>query len=170
MQQQTDESQDYLSRVVAMLGGWPDYFGDMEIEHGKSILTVTIARRTIDQAVFGLVIRYALHRAAFDKISAEILQKEIERIAGGEKELITESSYLSGKEQQRAFHENKTAILERELLATPYSRAKSGERVQTDFLSLLDVQAGSPDGGPDGKKANTVTPFKPLVKKIYGKP
>lgn len=157
----SEQATDHLSRVIEMLGGWPDYFEEEEKQNGSSILAVLVARKTIDQAVFGLVIRYAVHRAAFDKISIEIREEQENR------ELVSATNYLSGKEQQRAFHENKTAILERELLATPYARAKAGEKVQTDFLNLLTVDGSEPDG-TGKKKSNTVMPFKPLAKKTYG--
>jgi hypothetical protein len=145
-----DSSASAMERLVTLLGGWPDYFGQDERQHGESLLAVLRRGRVLDEAVFGIVVRYASHRAAFDKLSQEIADEEFE---------ATANNYLSGKEQSRAFHENKLLTLERELLATPYARAKSGVSVQTDFMDQLD--AGPPDAGGGAK----VMPFKPMARK-----
>jgi|GEM_PF-5560681 len=140
-----------VDRLVSLLGGWPDHFGDAEKKHGASILQVLRREKTIDEAVFGLVVRYATHRAAYDRLSKQIDEDD---------QSAEKDSYLSGKEQSRAFHENKLLILERELLATPYARSKNGMSTQTTFLDLLN----EPDpSGPDGD--DKVTPFKPLRKR-----
>lgn len=158
------ERETQLDRLIALLGGWPDYFEDLEKRHGESILAVLVARQVIDQGVFGIVVRYAVHRAAFDRLS--------EKLASAE-EVATGNSFLSGDEQRRAFHENKLVGIEDSLLATPYARAKAGEKVQTDFLKLLDGDP-SPDngGGADGEAAGTgkknVHPFKPMSRKVKG--
>lgn len=139
-----------MERLVTLLGGWPEHFEAEERKHGESLLAVLRRDRVLDEAVFGIVVRYAAHRAAYDRLSAEISAEEFE---------ATASNYLSGKEQSRAFHENKLLTLERELLATPYSRAKNGMSAQTSFMDLLDEQP--PEGGGVAK----VMPFKPMAKK-----
>lgn len=138
-----------MERLVTLLGGWPDHFEEEERKHGESLLSVLRRDRVLDEAVFGIVVRYAAHRAAYDRLSAEIAAEAFE---------ATASNYLSGKEQSRAFHENKLLTLERELLATPYARAKNGMSAQTSFMDFLDDQP--PESG--GAK---VMPFKPLAKK-----
>lgn len=143
-----------IDRLVALLGGWPRHFGAEEKKHCESLLAVLRRDRVLDEAVFGLVVRYASHRAAYDRLSSEIAGEEFE---------ATASNYLSGKEQSRAFHENKLLTLERELLATPYARAKNGQSAQTSFMDTLDELP--PDDG-DGKKV--VTPFRPMAKKKRG--
>ena len=139
-----------IERLVTLLGGWPEHFEAEEQKHGESLLAVLRRDRVLDEAVFGIVVRYAAHRAAYDRLSAEISAEEFE---------ATASNYLSGKEQSRAFHENKLLTLERELLATPYARAKNGMSAQTSFMDLLDDQP--PEGGGSAK----VMPFKPMAKK-----
>lgn len=139
-----------MERLVTLLGGWPEHFEAEERKHGESLLAVLRRDRVLDEAVFGIVVRYAAHRAAYDRLSAEISAEEFE---------ATASNYLSGKEQSRAFHENKLLTLERELLATPYARAKNGMSAQTSFMDLLDEQP--PEGGGGAK----VMPFKPMAKK-----
>jgi len=139
-----------IERLVTLLGGWPEHFGAEEQKHGESLLAVLRRDRVLDEAVFGLVVRYASHRAAYDRLSAEISAEEFE---------ATASNYLSGKEQSRAFHENKLLTLERELLATPYARAKNGQSAQTSFMDLLDSQPPEDGGG------TKVMPFRPLAKK-----
>ncbi|XAT57858.1 hypothetical protein GN241_11095 [Rhodobacteraceae bacterium IMCC1335] len=143
-----------IEHLVTLLGGWPDHFGDGERKHGESILAELRRERVLSEAVFGMVVRYAVHRAAYDKVSAEIANEEFE---------ATASNYLSGKEQSRAFHENKLLTLERELLATPYARAKNGQSAQTSFMDTLDKLP--PESGY-GKKV--VTPFRPMAKKTRG--
>ncbi len=139
-----------IERLITLLGGWPEHFKDEERRYGESLLAVLRRDKVLDEAVFGLVVRYATHRAAYDRLSAEIANEEFE---------ATASNYLSGKEQSRAFHENKLLTLERELLATPYARAKNGLDAQTTFMDLLDDQP--PEDGGGGK----VMPFKPMAKK-----
>ncbi|WP_306131009.1 hypothetical protein [Roseovarius sp. MMSF_3350] len=151
-----------MERLVSLLGGWPEHFSEKAERFGESILQVLVARRTIDQAVFGLVVRYAEHRAAFDRLSQEIAAEDFEASA---------ANYLSGKEQRRAFHENRLAALETQLLATPYARAKSGEKVQTDFLALLDESPDPDDGGketPDADGKRRIVPFEPIARKGRG--
>ncbi|MFW2541522.1 hypothetical protein ACN2XU_02690 [Primorskyibacter sp. 2E107] len=143
-------SSEGMERLVALLGGWPEHFGEDERKHGESLLAVLRRERVLDEAVFGIVVRYAVHRAEYHRLSADI---------AGEKFEATASDYLSGKEQSRAFHENKLLTLERELLATPYARAKNGMSAQTSFMDLLDKEP--PEGGGGGK----VMPFQPLAKK-----
>lgn len=152
-----------LERLVSLLGGWPKYFRAAEKRHGLSLVSQLRRDRLLDEGVFGMVIRYAVHRAAWDRISAEILadlkrdQPAVE--AEGEK------SYLSGKEQERAYHFNKLAQLERDLLATPYLRKKTGEHAQTSFMEKFDAPT-APAGGDDGA-AGTVMPFQPIGRKRY---
>lgn len=158
---------DRLDRVVALLGGWPDHFEDMEREHGQSLLSVLMRDRTIDEVVFGLVCRYALHRAAFDRLSAEIKDELAKPLTEPDSKGEAETGhYLSGKHQTRAYHENKLLTLEKELLATPYARVKSLGKAQTSFLDQLEETP--PDGGGSEDRATAsrkVTPFRPLAKK-----
>ncbi len=143
------------AKLVALPGGWPEHFDASARQHGESLLAVLRRARVLDEAVFGIVVRYAAHRSAYDKLSAEIAKDALADDAFQ----ATATSYLSGKEQSRAFHENKLLTLERELLATPYVRAKSGVSVQTDFMDQLDA-APIVDGG-----AGKVTPFRPMARK-----
>lgn len=147
-----------MERLVTLLGGWPVYFGGEEKKHGESILGVLRRDRTIDEAVFFQVIRYAVNRAKYDKlctdILADILNEAVDQKSG--------DHYLSGKEQSRYAYANKCMELERELLATPYARAKNGQSAQTSFMEKLD-ELPPEDGG--GAK---VMPFKPLAKKGRG--
>ena len=156
-------SRQELDHLVALLGGWPDHFTDRELVHGESLLAYLRRERVMDEVVFGLVVRYATHRAAFDRLSAD-LAKEL-----AEKPLSDEAGkgggYLSGKEQQRAFHENKLAALECELLGTPYQRVKAGLAAQTSFLSQLEPVQKAATEGDAGTVAKVVTPFKPLTKR-----
>lgn len=159
-----------LDRLVALLGGWPDHFEDLDREHGRSMLSVLMREKTIDEVVFGQVCRYAMHRAAFDTLSVEIREELQKPLPEGEKEDQTDTGhYLSGKHQTRAYHENKLLGLERELIATPYARVKSGGRAQTSFLDLLD-EGPTDDGGadPGAQISRKVTPFKPLGKRSAG--
>lgn len=144
---------DAVRRLVQKLGGWPDYFGAAEIQHGESLVGQLVRDRVIDETVFAVAIRYAVHRAAFDKLSAEIRAEDFK--GTGEK-------FLGGNEQRRAFHENKLAAIERELLATPYARAKQGQSAQTSFMDLFDAEQkpGGDDGGP-----RRVLPFQPMARR-----
>jgi hypothetical protein len=143
-----------IDRLVSLLGGWPEHFKDAERKHGEALLAELRRERHLSESVFGMVVRYAVHRSAYEKLSAEISKEEFQ---------ATASNYLSGKEQTRAFHENKLLTLERELLATPYARAKSGKSSQTSFMDTLDNLPTDPGGGK-----NVVTPFAPLSKKKRG--
>lgn len=138
-----------MEKLIELLGGWPEYFGEDEIKNGESLLTYLLRLRVIDEPVFGLVVRHAIHKTAFDKLSVEILDEEF---------TATATNYLSGKSQSRAFHENKLLLLERELLATPYARAKQGLSNQSTFLDLLEDE-------PKTEGEANVMPFKPLPKK-----
>lgn len=154
-----------MERLVSLLGGWPEQFSDVEVAHGESLLALLRRERLIDEVAFGMVVRYARHRAAYDRLSFEIAQEEFE---------ATASQYLSGKEQSRAFHENKLLTIERELLATPYARAKSGGNTQTSFMDVLanlDDTASASGADKASEKTNAprkVTPFRPIGKKTYG--
>lgn len=143
-----------LDRVVEMLGGWPGYFGEAERRHGATILGLCRRDRILDEAVFGLVVRYAVHRAGYDRAGEEL--KAAEAAAGEAPKPSAEGGFLSGEEQRRAYHFNKCLILERELLATPYARARNGLSAQTTFMDLLEK--APKDLGGDNK----VTPFVPL--------
>lgn len=140
-------------KLVNLLGGWPPHFDEVERDHGASLLRYLKRDGLIDEPTFGQVIRYAVHRAAFDRLSVLIVDEGFK---------TKEGSFLSGLSQQRAFHENRLAALEKELLGTPYVRAKNGQPTQTSFMKLLAEPAPTEDGG--GK----VTPFKPLTRKVSG--
>lgn len=154
-----------LERLVELLGGWPDHFTKEECRHGLSILAQLDRDRLIDEGVFGMVVRYATHRAAFDRLSKEIADD----LDGAYLKPAESGSghYMTGKEQSRAFHENRLLALERELVATPYARAKAGEKLQTSFLDALDLPPGGGDQGGDSGRGK-VTPFQPLRRKGGG--
>ncbi len=141
-------------QVVARLGGWPDYFGLAEEQHALAMLAAVIRAKVIDEPVFRVVCLWAGHMAAHDRVAAKI---------EGQGFKPTENKYLSGLEQQQAFHENKAMKLQRELLATPYARAKAGGSAQTDFLDLFDAP---PESAPHGSK--TVTPFRSMKRRGQG--
>ncbi|RBW62880.1 hypothetical protein DS909_00130 [Phaeobacter gallaeciensis] len=134
----------HLEQLVALLGGWPEHFGLEEEQHALAMLSATRRQKVIDEPVFRLVCLWGLHMASHDKLSRKIDEQSF---------TATKDKYLSGEEQRRAFHENKIMALQRELLATPYARAKNGGSAQTDFLAEL----GSPS---DGQTSGKVTPFK----------
>lgn len=141
-----------IQNLVDLLGGWPPHFDEVEKAHGESLLRYLKRDGLIDEPVFGQVVRYAVHRAAFDRLSVLIVDEGFE---------ATEGNYMSGLSQQRAAHENRIAVLERELLGTPYVRAKQGQSTQTSFMGLL--QDPSPEGG--GQDGKVVTPFRPMTRK-----
>ncbi|WP_295451205.1 hypothetical protein [uncultured Pseudophaeobacter sp.] len=141
-----------IQKLVNLLGGWPAHFDEVEKAHGESLLRYLKRDGLIDEPVFGQVVRYAVHRAAFDRLSVLIVD---EGFTG------TEGNFMSGLAQQRAAHENRIAVLERELLGTPYVRAKQGQSTQTSFMGLLNDPAPE-DGGQGGK---VITPFRPLTRK-----
>lgn len=149
--------QQHLDRIVSALGGWPDYLCAIGRARGDTMIAVTIQRRIIDQAVFVLVSRWALHQAEFDKLSTELAAERPAQKSG--------DAYLSGEDQRRAYHENRAAALETQLLATPYQRIRAGLSAQTDFLDQFDAPAPSPDGHGASEGPRTVTPFRPRTKK-----
>lgn len=153
---------DGLNRLVKLLGGWPGYFGREERKHGLSILAQLRRDRVLDESVFGMAIRYAVHRAAYDKVSAAIRDAEKADPEDAQKP-SSEGGFLSGDEQRRAYHFNRVAQIERELLATPYARVKAGGSAQTSFMDLLDGAPKEVGGG------NTVTPFKPMTRQATGR-
>lgn len=140
-----------MEQLVALLGGWPPHFDEVERAHGESLLRYLARDRLVDEPVFGMVVRYAVHRAAFDRLSVLIVDEDFEAPDG---------NFLSGLEQQRAFHENKLAAMEQQLLATPYARAKAGRPAQTSFMDMLDERENKK---PDAR-AEVVTPFRPLTR------
>lgn len=141
-----------IQKLVNLLGGWPPHFDDVEKAHGESLLRYLKRDGLIDEPVFGQVVRYAVHRAAFDRISVLIVDEGFES---------TEGNFMSGLAQQRAAHENRIAVLERELLGTPYVRAKQGASSQTSFMGLL----GDPAQDGEGQGGKVVTPFRPMTRK-----
>lgn len=153
------DSASGMEKLISLLGGWPQHFSDLEIRHGLSLLAQLRREKLLDEGVFGLVVRYAVHRAAYDLLSAKIAsQAEEAEAQDADAKEKKGDGYLSGDEQSRAFHENKLLILERELLATPYARQKSGGSAQTSFMELLDREPT--DGGGTAK----VMPFKPMAR------
>ena len=155
-----------INRVVSALGGWPDYLDAIGRARGESMMCVVIDRRIIDQAVFVLVCRWAVHQSAFDRLSSALVAAEAEAAQAG-KAGKAGDSYLTGDEQRRAYHENRAAALETQLLATPYQRVKSGLSAQTSFMDKLGADpAVTPGGGTaDGSGgARTVTPFAPRAR------
>ena len=151
----TDE---HLQRIVEALGGWPEHMNDLARRHGLSILAQLAREKFVDEGVFGMIVRYGVHRAAFDELSEDISKEEFSASA---------DKFLSGKSQQRAYHENNLAKLEKSLLATPYERVKSGGVAQTSFLTLLDQGPQDPDGTTATGASQTVTPFRPLTRRTY---
>jgi hypothetical protein len=150
-----------MERLVTLLGGWPAHFTAQEIRHGESLLAVLRRDKIVDEVAFGLTVRYATHRAAYDRLSAEIAEEAAADLAQGVKAKEADTAhFLSGKEQSRAFHANKVLTIERELLATPYARAKSGQSTQTSFMDLLNADPPKGGGGPA-----TVMPFRKFVKR-----
>ncbi|MDJ0631091.1 MAG: hypothetical protein QNJ44_22730 [Rhodobacter sp.] len=141
-----------VDKLAELLGGWPGYFGETELQHGRSILAQLRRDRLVDEPVFGIACRYAVHRAAYDRVSARIKEAEVDTDAGP----ADDKNYLSGDEQTRAYHFNKLATVERELVATPYQRLKAGQSAQTTFMDVL-IEAPKEVGGN-----NSVTPFRPL--------
>lgn len=151
------QDRERVERVVKMLGGWPRHFNSAERGHGLSLLVQLLRDRLLDETVFGMVQRYATHRAAYDKLGAEIAsQAKAARKGEALNRAPGDGSYLSGEEQARAYHFNKLLTLERELLATPYARVRNGGSAQTSFMDLLH-EAPKEVGGD-----NKVTPFKPM--------
>lgn len=149
--------QMHVDRVVAALGGWPGYLCETGRARGDGMMAVSIQRRIVDQAVFVLVSRWALHQAEFDKLSTALAVERPKPKSG--------DAYLSGDDQRRAYHENRAAALETQLLATPYQRIKAGQSAQTDFLDQFDAPSTPPDGQNTGEGPRTVTPFRPRTKK-----
>lgn len=142
-----------LERLAEMLGGWPDYFQADQVEHGLRLLGQLRRDRLIDEGVFGMVIRYAVHRAAWDQIGRDILEGAKAEAKPGD------ADWLSPMEQQRAYHGNKIGALEKALIATPYERARQTGSAQSSFMPILD-EAPKEEGGGD-----TVMPFAPLKRK-----
>jgi len=140
-----------IQKLVNLLGGWPAHFDEAEMAHGENLLRYLKRDGLLDEPVFGQVVRYAVHRAAFDRLCVLIVDEGFE---------ATEGNYLSGLCQQRAAHENKLAALEKDQLGTPYVRAKQGVSTQTSFMGLLEDPAPQGDDG-----AKVVTPFRPLSRK-----
>ncbi|KII11288.1 MULTISPECIES: hypothetical protein [Phaeobacter] len=141
-----------IQKLVNLLGGWPPHFDDVEKAHGESLLRYLKRDGLIDEPVFGQVVRYAIHRAAFDRLSVMIVDEGFDACEG---------NFMSGLSQQRAAHENRLAVLERDLLGTPYVRAKQGQSTQTSFMGLLD-EPTSEEATSGGK---VITPFRPLTRK-----
>lgn len=141
-----------IDRVLAALPALPPRFGDAETAHLRSVLAVLIRAKTIDEIVWAQVLRYARHRAKWDRLVVAI-DEVLEEGAR------PKDGFMSGAEQMLAYHENQCVKIERELIATPYSRIRSGQSAQTNFLDLL---AG--DGGGDGD-GGRVLPFKPMGKR-----
>ena len=135
-----------LEDILSRLGGWPSYFDDLEKKHGIGMFELQIRRRTLDEAVFGVVVRYAVHRAEYDRLSEQLAIDRGEEKAG---------EYLSGAEQKRAYHKRELLTLERELLVTPSSKAKADLSLQTDFLDHLH-------SNETGRKDGKVVPWQPL--------
>lgn len=147
-----------VEHVLKQLGGWPRYFRKEERRHGLALLGQMLRDRMIDEGVFGIVCRYAVHRAKYDELSAQILS---ETLGGDETAAAAPETghFLSGAEQARAYHFNRLAILEQQLLATPYQRAKQGMRQQTSFMDQLVAPTAAKT-----ETAEVVTPFRPLTR------
>ena len=135
-----------LEGILACLGGWPDYFGDLERLHGQGMMALQLRRRSLDEAVFGIVIRYAVARAEYDRISEALVKDRTEE---------KDSEFLSGREQKRATYRNELLTLERELLVTPSSKVRADMSLQTDFLDQLETSEDEENGGK-------VVPWKPI--------
>ncbi|MDG3040451.1 hypothetical protein [Roseicyclus marinus] len=149
-----------IDHLVSMLGGWPEYFGTAEIRHGEALLEHLRRRKFVDELAFGIVVRYAVHRAAFDRISWEIAEAE-----HSEQAETDGHQFLSAAEQQRAYHANKLASIEKQLLGTPYERAKAGQDVQTSFMDNL--LSGAPTDAPAGDNVRSF-PFQPISRPGHG--
>ncbi|MEO3479411.1 hypothetical protein AAFO90_17230 [Phaeobacter sp. CAU 1743] len=64
-----------IEKLVRLLGGWPPHFDDVEKAHGESLLRYLKRDGLVDEPVFGQVVRYAVHRAAFDRLSVLIVDE-----------------------------------------------------------------------------------------------
>lgn len=126
----------------------PDHFGETERLYCDQVLACLIRDRAIDEIVWQLVIRYAHHRAQWDAINAQVMKRK----AKGRKS----AEYMTGNEQMLAYHGKQCLELEREMIGTPYRRARVNETAQTSFLETLITD------GTDGDGGGVVTPFQPL--------
>lgn len=141
-----------LDKLARLLGGWPKHFRTAEKAHGRSLLRQLRRDRLVDEIVFGLVVRYAYHRAEYDRLTAEIMSARTD-------EDRSTSGGLTPREQAQFAQFNKLLLIEKQLLGTPYERAGAKRDVQTSFMDQLE---GAPkeDGG-DGK----VMPFQPMARR-----
>ena len=138
-----------LEQVMKRLPGIPESYGPEERAYLDAVVAQLVRDRTLDEVVWGLALDWAHHRAECDRLHDEISREEDQRDSDGH--------FMSAAEQKRAFHENRSRQIERELFATPYARVKTVGSAQTSFMDLLDETASG--------KAGNVTAFRPLPRR-----
>lgn len=158
------QATEHLQRLVKMLGGWPRHFKAAEKKHGLSLLAYLRRDRLIDEAVFGLVVRYASLRSEWEALDSAVKKERADAAktaadASDPDNDRSSSGGLSLREQAYFAYHNKLVQIENLLLGTPYQRAKAGISTQTSFLDQLE-EAPKEQGG-EGK----VMPFQKLTRK-----
>ena len=113
-----------IDQVIAALPDLPSSFTDAEMEIVRSIAAALHRDSAIDEFTWSMVQRYAFHRAKWDALHVEVMGRS------------AESEFLSGHEQQMAYHHSKCSELEEKLLGTPKARAAAGLR-QPTFIDTL---------------------------------
>ena len=140
---------DLLDRALQVLPALPSSYGDAEKAIARGFASALIREERFDEFAWSLIARYAYHRAQWDELHEDAVTAP--KINHGD-------HFLSGTEQRMAFHGKQCAAIEKELLGTPYIRAKENVG-QATFLDTLDRQSTGDD---------TVVPlnqFKPLTRR-----
>lgn len=157
-----------VEHVFDNLPHLPEEFGEEEVTVVKSVLATLIPAKTIDEIVWHQIQRLAFHRCAWDRLASAALKlgaEEAAKTKRRKKPAPKKTEFLTGQDQQLAFHENKVASLERELLGTPYVRAKMTGGAQTDFLDRLMAQ-DVPAIDDGDKVVQMVKPYRPISQQL----
>lgn len=138
-----------IEKVWDRLPAIPESYGPAEIDYLRAVSEQLVRDRTLDEVVWALALDWAYHRAECDRLHALAGEEGDSRSGDGH--------FMTATEQKRAFHENRSRQIERELFATPYARAKTTGSAQTSFMDILDRSTVEQTG--------TVTPLRPLARR-----
>lgn len=141
---------EYLDRVRASLPAPPPSTTTAEHAILDGVLVRLIRERAVDEGVWSVATRYAYYRAEWDKLHAELVTRE-SRAAKGH--------FMSGREQRLAHLNRECRTFEKDLLATPYQRARATGSAQTSFLDDLAPRSDTP---PDSTVIDAVSAFRPI--------
>ena len=142
--------------VLGALSPIPESYSEAASCIAKALLARLLRDRSVDELVWSLALRYAHHRAEWDRLHAE---GDVEAVAEAGEPVDAAAHFMTGREQKMAWHHKVCSEIEKQLLGTPYARARATGSMTTPFVDALFAFAESEPGD-----VVRIDAFKPLTR------